>query len=209
MVDDSQAATSVAQNDGKEQAATTAPTAKPDTKQLTQAEIDAIVEDRLKRDRQTREEALAKDLGMSIKEAKAFLKAKKDAEEKEKSDLQKALEQLAEKEKAIKDRDLRDFKRSQVDSLIADKKIRLPDGVTISDVLDMVNGPDEDGIKASAEKLIKFFPFNASMGTGTNPANAGKKDPSIDEKIAEAEKAGNWGLATKLKLQKQREIFKS
>lgn len=201
-----EAATSTATNDGKEQQQTT--TAKPETKTLTQAEIDAIVEDRLNRDRTVREEKLAKELGMSLKDAKALIKARKDAEDKEKSDLVKALEKATEYEKALKDRDLRDLKRAKVEGMIAEKKIKLPDGVSISDVLDMVSGQDEDGITKSAEKLTKFFPFNASMGSGSNPANVGQKDSTIDEKIAAAEKAGNWSLATKLKLDKQREIYK-
>lgn len=58
-------------------------------KQFTQADIDAIVEDRLGRDRRTREEALAKDLGMSIKDAKALIKARKAEEDAQKSELQR------------------------------------------------------------------------------------------------------------------------
>lgn len=201
--ENNQAATSTAQTDGKELAQAT--TAKePEKKILTQAEIDAIIEDRLKRDREARE----KELGMTTKEAKALIKARKDAEEAEKTALQKATEKAEAAEKALKDRDLRDLKRSKVEGMIAEKKIKLPDGVSISDVLEMVAGQDEDGIKASAEKLVKFFPFNAAMGAGTNPANGGTKDPTIDEKIAAAEKAGKWALATQLKLEKQREIFK-
>jgi len=58
-------------------------------KLFTQADIDAIVEDRLGRDRRTREEALAKDLGMSIKDAKALIKARKAEEDAQKSELQR------------------------------------------------------------------------------------------------------------------------
>ena len=58
-------------------------------KLFTQADIDAIVEDRLGRDRRTREEALAKELGMSIKDAKALIKARKAEEDAQKSELQR------------------------------------------------------------------------------------------------------------------------
>jgi len=58
-------------------------------KQFTQADIDAIVEERLGRDRRTREEALAKELGMSIKDAKALIKARKAEEDAQKSELQR------------------------------------------------------------------------------------------------------------------------
>lgn len=185
---------------GNEQQTTTAP--KPEVKTLTQAEIDAIVEDRLKRDREARE----KELGMSTKEAKALIKARKEAEEAEKTALEKANEKALEMEKALKERDLRDLKRTLVDGMIASKQIKLPDGVSISDVLEMVNGPDEDGIVKSVEKLVKFFPFNASMGSGSNPANGGMKEPTLDEQIAEAQqvgfKTGNWTRYNVLTLKK-------
>ena len=204
--ENNQAATSTATTDGKEQQQTT--TAKPETKTLTQAEIDAIVEDRLKRDRESREEKLAKELGMSLKDAKALIAAKKAAAEKEKTDLEKALEKATEFEKALKDRDLRDLKRAKVEGMIAEKKIKLPDGVSITDVLEMVSGQDEDGVVKSVEKLPKFFPFNASMGSGTNPANGSGKAPTIDEQIKSAQehglKTGDWNLYNQLTLQKQR-----
>jgi DNA-binding transcriptional MerR regulator len=203
-----QAATSTATNGEKEQQQQAITAAKPETKTLTQVEIDAIVEDRLARDRKTREEKLATDLGMSLKEAKALIVAQKKAKEDEKTALELANEKSANLEKSLKDRDLRDFKRTTIDQMIADKKIKLPDGVSISDVLDMVNGPDEDGILKSAGKLPKFFPFNASMGTSTNPANTAAKPANIDEQIKAAEKTGNWNLATSLKMAKQREMFK-
>jgi hypothetical protein len=174
----------------------------------TQAEMDEIIESRLKRDREARE----KELGMSTKEAKAIIAARKKAEEDEKTALEKANEKAANMEKALKDRDLRDLKRTKVDSLIAEKKIKLPDGVSISDVLDMIHGDDENGITESAGKLTKFFPFNASMGTGSNPANGGKKGPTIDEQITEAEALAvkdpkMWNRVTQLKLEKQRQLF--
>ena len=68
-------------------------------KQFTQADIDAIVEDRLGRDRRTREESLAKELGMSLKDAKALIKARKDAADAEKSELQREREARAAAEK--------------------------------------------------------------------------------------------------------------
>lgn len=181
----------------------------PEKKELTQAEIDAIVEDRLKRDRESRE----KDLGMTHKEAKAIIAARKKAEEEEKTALEKANEKAIAFEKALKDRDLRDLKRTKIDALVADKKIKLPDGVSISDVLDMVTGQDEDGIKESLGKLCKFFPPNASMGAGSNPANTPGGEKTIDEQIAEAEAAAQkdgrlWNVVTRLKLQKQQVMYK-
>ena len=58
------------------------PAAEPG-KTLTQAEVDAIVKARLARDR----EALEKDLGMSLKDAKALAAAKKKADEDAKSEV--------------------------------------------------------------------------------------------------------------------------
>jgi ribosome-binding protein aMBF1 (putative translation factor) len=203
-IDDTEAATSTASKDGIDQQQKTTTAQKPETKTLTQAEIDAIVEDRLKRDREARE----KELGMSTKEAKALIKARKEAEEAEKTALEKANEKAAELEKALNERNLRDLKRTLVDGMIASKQIKLPDGVSISDVLDMVNGADEDGIVKSVEKLTKFFPFNASMGSGSNPANGGQKEPSLDEQIKEAQivgfSTGDWTKFNRLTMQKMK-----
>lgn len=58
-------------------------------KALTQAEIDQIVESRLARERATREEALVKEFGMSLKDAKAAIAAKKKADEDARSELEK------------------------------------------------------------------------------------------------------------------------
>jgi hypothetical protein len=207
--DTTQAATSSATTDGKEATtAQTKPEAKDnDLKTYSTAELNQMFEDRLKRDREARE----KELGMSTKEAKAILKARKDAEEAEKTALQKATEKAEAAEKALKDRDTKDLKRSKVEDLIANKKIKLPDGVSISDVLGMIDGQDENGITEGAAKLTKFFPFNATMGSGSNPANLASKTPNIDEQIALAEangmKTGNYDLATQLKLKKQRELY--
>lgn len=196
------AATSTATNDGNDQQQKATTAQKPEVKTLSQAEIDAIVEDRLKRDREARE----KELGMSTKEAKALIKARKEAEEAEKTALEKANEKAAELEKALNERNLRDLKRTLVDGMIASKQIKLPDGVSISDVLDMVNGADEDGIVKSVEKLTKFFPFNASMGSGSNPANGSQKEATLDEQIKAAQevgfKTGDWSLYNKLTMQK-------
>ena len=71
----------------------------PQGKLFTQADIDAIVEDRLGRDRRTREEALAKELGMSLKDAKALIKARKAEEDAQKSELQREREARAAAEK--------------------------------------------------------------------------------------------------------------
>ncbi len=60
------------------------PAAEPG-KTLTQAEVDAIVKARLARDR----EALEKDLGMSLKDAKALAAAKRKADDDAKSEVEK------------------------------------------------------------------------------------------------------------------------
>lgn len=180
------------------------PAKEPEKKMLTQAEIDAIIEDRLVRDRTTREQSLAKDLGMTLKEAKALIKAKKDADEANKTAQEKLAEELEATKKALKNRDLRDTKRAKVESLISEKKIKLPDGASIADVLDLVTGEDENGINESLVKLPKLFPFSAPGMPGVNPANPGSKAPDLDEQIAAAEASGNWNLATSLKIKKQR-----
>jgi len=47
-----------------------APDQSGEVKQLSQPELDKIIEERLARDRRSREEALAKDLGMPLKQGR-------------------------------------------------------------------------------------------------------------------------------------------
>jgi hypothetical protein len=67
-----------------------------------------------------------------------------------------------------------------------------------ADVLEFLTGTDEETLKAQAARLaamVKAAPTRA--GTTTNPP--GGQQPSLDEQIAAAQKAGNVALAIGLK----------
>jgi len=180
-------------------------------KRLTQAEVDAIVQDRLKRDRKAREEKLTEELGVSLKEAKEIIVAKRKQADDEKTELQKANELIADLKAKQTAREISDLKRSQVEKMIAERKISLPNGVSISDVLRTVPGETEDEIEEGAALLLRLFPPNAQVGgAGTNPANPPGKPPDLDTQIKEAElkamRSGDpndWKRVTRLKIKKQ------
>jgi plasmid maintenance system antidote protein VapI len=190
---------------------TTSPTTGEDEKRLTQAEVDAIVQDRLKRDRKAREEKLAEELGVSLKEAKEIIVARRKQAEDEKTELQKATAKAAELEAKLKLREISDLKRSKIEKLIAEKKIQLPNGVSISDVLRTVSGESEDEIEEGASLLPRLFPPSMQVGgAGSNPANPPGKPPDLDTQIKEAEliamRSGDplaWKKVTALKIKKQ------
>ena len=180
-------------------------------KRLTQAEVDAIVQDRLKRDRKAREEKLTEELGVSLKEAKEIIVAKRKQADDEKTELQKANELIADLKAKQTAREISDLKRSQVEKMIAERKISLPNGVSISDVLRTVPGETEDEIEEGAALLLRLFPPNVQVGgAGTNPANPPGKPPDLDTQIKEAElkamRSGDpndWKRVTRLKIKKQ------
>ncbi|MGB3944832.1 MAG: hypothetical protein WBK88_08585, partial [Methanothrix sp.] len=96
---------------GNEGGETITPPVGEGEKRLTQAEVDAIVQDRLKRDRKAREEKLAEELGVTLKEAKEIISARKKAADDEKTELQKATAKAAELEAKLKAREISDLKR--------------------------------------------------------------------------------------------------
>jgi DNA-binding transcriptional MerR regulator len=155
------------------------PPANDPGKTLTQAEIDAIVEERLARDRKGRlsPEDFAKEFGMSLKDAKAIIKAKKEADEAQKTELEKlqGINQSLEGENKATKAELMKLRLAIDAQVPADK---------LSKVLKYVTGSTEDEIKASLDEvradwgLIQQAPPNAAQGAGNNgiqPANNPKK----------------------------------
>jgi len=158
----------------------------PPAKMHSDDEVNSIVKDRLKADREALEKELGlSGLGLQLKDVKAILKAKKDADDAAKTKEEK-LQQERDGAKAELDKlKMMILKRSKVEALVAEKKIKLPDGTTIADVLDLVTGADEAGIDSSLSKLAKLFPpeKNAAQGAG-NPglqAPPGKKNWKTSE----------------------------
>ena len=141
----------------------------PTPKLHTDDEVNSIVKDRLKADR----EALEKELGLSglgiqLKDVKAVLKAKKDADDAAKTKEEKLQQERDQAKAELATLKLDLVKRSKVESLVAEKKIKLPEGTTVADLLDLVTGTDAAGIDSSISKLVKLFPPEkiAAQGAG-------------------------------------------
>jgi hypothetical protein len=147
-------------------------------KTFTQAELDAIIKERL--DRQDKKYADYKDLKASAEKLKMLEADKLSAEEraeKKLAGLQKAIE---EKEAALAARDLRDKKRMALEGANLD----LPEGWTLSEVLDLMPG-DEDAIPDQIKVWQKRFPVKKSLGTGTQTSSQGITNLTLDEQIAD------------------------
>lgn len=146
-------------------------------KTFTQAELDAIVQDRL--DREKKKYADYKDLKAASEKLKTLEAEKLTDQEKATkrlADLQKSIE---EKEAALTARDLRDKKRLALESA----NLGLTEGWTLSDILDLMPG-DEDSIPQELEKWKKRFPAKRSLGTGTQTGGQSLKDPTLAEQIS-------------------------
>lgn len=143
----------------------------PAPKMHSDDEVNNIVKDRLKADREALEKELGlSGLGLQLKDVKAILKAKKDADDaaRTKEETLQQERDAAKAELASLKLDL--IKRTKVESLVADKKIKLPEGTTLADILELVTGADATGIDTSLSRLVKLFPpeKNAAQGAG-NP----------------------------------------
>lgn len=177
-------------------------------KTLTQAQIDEIVEERLARDRKGRlsPDDFAKEFGMSLKDAKAIIKAKKDADEAQKTELEKLTGE-------------RDTLRGELTGAkLEAAKIRAlakagADPDKLDALIKRVVGSTPEEIEADVKELQSLGLLQpktpgAANGAGNPGLQKKEEPPDLDQQIAAAEKAGNWNLATKLKLDKQRSIFK-
>jgi hypothetical protein len=76
-------------------------------------------------------------------------------------------------------------------------KLNLPENVTLTDLLELMPGSEED-IPAHLERFKKMFPARSGLGTATTTGEKGT-GPDIDAQIAEAEKDGDWQLSVKLR----------
>ena len=135
-------------------------------KTFSAEEVDQIVKDRLKSDRESLEKEMG--LGMKIKDIKAVLKAHKDAEDAKKSELEKHVERNKELEGALSTTNAELLKlRLAIEAQIP--LDRLPK------VLKYVNGSTEEEIMASIADIKADWGLQSQLpgkvGTGTNPAN--------------------------------------
>lgn len=84
--------------------------------------------------------------------------AKKSDEEKATARLKALEDKIAEKEKELAERGLRDLKRSKIEQAIADGKMELPKGKTVDSLVKRMFGATEEEIDSDIEDLIGFFP---------------------------------------------------
>ena len=175
-------------------------------KMLSQAEIDAIVEERLGRDRRSREEALAKDLGMPLKDVKALIKSRQAEEEAKKTELEKLTGE-------------RDQHRTEAQAAkIEAAKVRAlaragADPDKIDALLKRVVGNLPEEIEADVKELKELGllggkPRQQATGAG-NSGLQSQTPPDLDAQIAALEaiaiKTGDqrdWARVNKLKMKK-------
>lgn len=166
---------------------------------LTQAEVDAIVKARLARDR----EALEKDLGMSLKDAKALAAAKKKADDDAKSEV----------ERLTGERDQHKTEAAQARLESAKLRALMKAGAPADKVdalLKRVVGSTPEEIEADVAELAGLGLLAAKTPHGAqgagNPGLQDTKEPDLWTQIAEAEKvaiksgsAEDWKKVNRLK----------
>ena len=156
-------------------------------KTFTQSEVDKIVQQRLAKERNSE----------SYKTLEQKAKAYDEAEEANKTELQKALERIQQLEA--------DNKRQAHDNLIASAclKHNIP-----AEYADMVTGDDEESVNKSAERLAQLVHRQPSIEQDRVrhivPTDGKQPDhnPTLDEQIKAAEAKGDIATAISLKSMK-------
>lgn len=171
---------------------TSSPTPTAPAVSFSQTDVDSIAS-------KAREEARArtlKDLGFeSIDAAKAAIKAAEEAEEAKLGDVEKLNKQLTKRDERIAELEAMLLDRTKEDVLKAkglDPALK-----------DRLRGTTLEELQADADVLAGLVPTTpapTSVGAPTAPA-AGNTAGSLEEQIAEAEKAHDWPLAMRLKTQ--------
>ena len=135
-------------------------------KTFSTEDVDRIVQERLKSDRESLEKELG--LGMKLKDIKAVLKAHKEAEDAKKSELERHVERNKELEGALSTTQAELLKlRLAIDAQIPLEKV--------PKVMKYVNGSTEEEIAASIADIKADWGLvpqpSGKVGTSTNPAN--------------------------------------
>lgn len=159
----------------------------PPVKTFTQEELERILAERLKREREK-----YKDYD-ELKKAAEELKKLKEAQMSETEKLQAKLadyeRQLLEKELALQEAQLESLKLKILDEM------GLPKAWA-----SRIFGTTEEEIRQDAEELKKLLgTAGKTVGSGTNPPGGGNVPKDIDAQIAEAEAKGDWATAIFLK----------
>lgn len=170
-------------------------------KTFTQAELDAIVQERLSRANTSAAEKMAKELGMTVAEAKTALAEAKKLRDANKSAEERAAEAAAEREKAAAEREaaaeLKEFNAEvKVALMAADAdKARIE---RIKGLLTVKPGATDEEIAADVKALKKDFPelfkkpgaANTDPGRGAGGQGGGKDSFTAGMESAKANSAG-------------------
>lgn len=154
------------------------PAATPKT--FTEDDLNRIIKERL--DRERKKYANHADLEAKAAKLAELEAAKLNDEEKAAKRLRDLEAEIAEKDKSLKDRELKDLIRSKIEQAIADGKMELPKGKTINSLVARSKATTEDEIDSDLEDLIGFFPptiapepKNQAQGAGNPGVPAGSK----------------------------------
>jgi flagellar biosynthesis GTPase FlhF len=160
-------------------------------KTFTQEELDQKIKDRL--DRERKKYANYSDLEAKAKKLEEIEAAKLNDEEKAAKRLKELEDKIAEKERELEERALRDLKRSKIEQAIADGKMEMPKGKTVDSLVKRCLGTNEDEITSDVEELIGFFPKAEppkGQGIGTQvDTGSTKQNKTLDDEIAELKMA--------------------
>ena len=159
-------------------------------KTFTQEELDQKIKERL--DRERKKYANYSELEAKAKRLEEIEAAKLNDEEKAAKRLKELEDKIAEKERELEERALRDLKRSKIEQAIADGKMEMPKGKTIDSLVKRCLGTSEEEIDSDVEELISFFPKaepRKNQGTGTQVDTGPKPSKTLDDEIAELKMA--------------------
>lgn len=160
-------------------------------KTFTQEELDQKIKERL--DRERKKYANYSDLVAKAKRLEEIEAAKLNDEEKAAKRLKELEDKIAEKERELEERALRDLKRSKIEQAIADGKMEMPKGKTIDSLVKRCLGTSEEEIDSDVEELIGFFPKAEppkGQGIGTQvDTGSTKQNKTLDDEIAELKMA--------------------
>ena len=165
-----------------------APVTEPQGKTFTQAELDAIVKERLEREKKKFVDYT--DLKAKAAKYEEAENAKLKDDEKAAKRLKDLEDKIAAKEKELADRILRDLKRAKIEQAIADGKMVLPQGKTVDSLVKRCLGTTEEEVDSDVVDLIGFFPPKVpeptpkGLGTATKTGEA-TKPTTLDDQIAE------------------------
>lgn len=174
-------------------------------KTFNQAEVDRIVNERLRRER-----SQFADYDTLKAEAEEFRALK----ETQKTEAQKAAEAQAQREATIAARETAASQRliqAEVRSLVIGR-VHNPDHVIAllaSDPKIKVKGDSVDGAKDVVDAFLadeanKYFLKEGAGASRSGGEFNGRDNKTLDERIAAAEAAGDWKLSNSLKMQKLR-----